>query len=159
MPPTSVPVTTPATSVPTDIVATGRKITAKLAGSYSGTERWGLSQAPDCYLDHHLDLTFDVAGDPVAWQFRSDYCGNIEGKQWTGTGPFTIDARERGTLTGTMRSSARLPTEGKPFALEISGGTGSFEGASGSCTLDNHVRAVALGQQEQWGTFECDVVT
>jgi hypothetical protein len=149
IPSTSVPVTTvPATPVPTAIT-----------GSYSGDERWGLSNTSDCDLDHHLELTFEVAGDPVPWQFRSDYCGKLDGKQWTGSGPFTIDAGEKGTLTGTMQSAARLPTEGEPFTLEITGGTGSFEGAAGSCILDNHLRTVALGQQEQWGTFECAVTT
>jgi hypothetical protein len=41
--------------------------------------------------------------------------------------------------------------------LTITGGTGAYEGASGSCDLDNHLTQVGFGTQEQYGSFACDI--
>ena len=35
--------------------------------------------------------------------------------------------------------------------------TGAYTGANGSCLLDNHIRQISFGVQEQSGTFTCAI--
>jgi hypothetical protein len=41
--------------------------------------------------------------------------------------------------------------------LTVTGGTKRFEGATGSCALDNHLKQIEPGRQEQFGNFVCDI--
>ena len=146
--------TTPEPSEPTtDSGATdGEQVT----GTYAGIDRYTPTDGKCPDLDHVLTLTFELA-DGSTWSFRSDICGDLDGDLWTGEGDFVLTTTTRDTITGTLHSSAFLPSIGEPFGLTITGGTGSYLGASGSCTLDNHLVSVDVGTQEQWGDFVCDL--
>jgi hypothetical protein len=131
-----------------------------LEGTHDGTEHYAISKGKCSYLEHHLDSTFTL-NDGKSWNYRADYCGTINGPVWSGGGTFTIRSDDDATLTGTFTSSAPIdPTgaaTGTPYTLDITGGTKRFHGASGSCVLDNHVRQIRFGVQEQSGSFTCDV--
>ncbi len=52
----------------------------------------------------------------------------------------------------------RIPdTGGGINELHITGGTGEYHGASGSCVMDNHHEDLEDGRQQQWGTIDCDI--
>jgi hypothetical protein len=132
----------------------GEKTTAQ--GTYQGIEHYALNTGRCAYLDHNLDSTFNLVHGPK-WQYHSDYCGILNGDRWTGAGTFVITVPGGATLLGTFRDSARLPSAGEPFKLTITAGSDQFRGASGSCILDNHLRQIEFGLQEQFGTFVCDI--
>ncbi len=125
-------------------------------GSYSGTESFGptTGRCPD--LDHELGATFTLT-DGTVWELDSSYCGTLVGDDWTGLGQFSLTTPSGDTLIGPLTSTATLPTDGEPFTLQINSGTGAYAGAAGSCILDNHVRPLGEGLQEQSGTFTCDI--
>ena len=152
------PETTEATSPETTASATtGAEATfGHVEGTYEGTEHFSLTTGKCPLLDHVLDLTFSLS-DGSSWDYRSEYCGSLEGDVWKGQGTFTFTTPAGDTVTGTVDTSARLPSDGEPLELEITAGTGSYSGASGSCSLDNHLRRVEPGIQEQFGEFSCDV--
>ncbi len=127
-----------------------------LEGIHSGTEHFALFTGRCAFLDHHLDESVFFRGS-LRWQFHADYCGEIHGDLWSGAGTFTLAAPDGAALTGAFTDSARLPTSGVPYELDVTGGIGRFAGATGSCTLETHLRAVAFGVQDQWGAVVCDV--
>ncbi len=126
-------------------------------GTYRGDERFGFT-AGDCPdLDHELHSTFTLT-DGTTWPFQATYCGDLDGDQWSGEGTFTFTTPGGDTITGTLTTAATLPTEGVPYDLAITGGTGAYAGATGACSLDNHVEPrEALGAQRQSGSFVCDI--
>jgi hypothetical protein len=97
--------------------------------------------------------------DGTTWAFHADYCGTLDGDHWRGEGTFTFTAPHDATITGDFKSSASVTSPGVPYTLNITGGTGSFDGATGECLLDNHLRDVQFGVQEQYGTFSCAIST
>jgi hypothetical protein len=126
-------------------------------GTYRGTEQFAVTTGRCPTLDHVLDSTFSLS-DGSTWRYHSDYCGRLDGTLWTGTGTFTFTTSTGDTITGSFDDSAQVPSEGEPFDLSIGGGTGAYEGASGSCHLDNHLLQHVFGTQQQSGTFTCDIV-
>jgi hypothetical protein len=150
--PSTAPITAP---TPTTVTTPASASAEQFAGSYRGTEHYRLSTQRCDYLDHDLVETFTLA-DGTTWQFEQRYCGTVDGVLWTGVGTFTITAPD-GTLTGTVHDSATLPSTGEPYDIVVTGGTGRFVGATGSCHLDNHLRQVAFGTNEQWGSFTCAI--
>jgi hypothetical protein len=124
------------------------------SGTYDGIEHFGPSTGTCADLDHHLDSVFSLE-DGSAWKFHSDYCGILDGNAWQGTGPFTFTLPDGALITGDFADAATIPSPGVRYRLNITGGTGNFEGASGSCQLDNHLRPIASGEQQQYGTFTC----
>ena len=53
------------------------------------------------------------------------------------------------TGTGTLN--------GLPYTLTVTGGTGSFQGASGTCDVTVSVQDLGGGHQTQSGSISCDV--
>jgi Sigma-70 region 2 len=106
-----------------------------------------------------VPLGADELTDGTTWAVHATYCGVFEDSdRWRGTGPFTAVVGPTGdTLTGRLVSSAAVPTDGEPYTLEITGGTGAYDGATGSCTLDNHLVETGAGTQSQWGDFACAI--
>jgi hypothetical protein len=159
--PSTAPVTAPtpttvtAPPAPTTVTAPPSSSAGHFDGTYRGTEHYQLDTERCDYLDHDLVETFTLP-DGTAWQFEQRYCGSVDGDQWTGVGTFTIDAPD-GTLTGTVHDSATLPSRGEPYDIVVTGGTGRFAGATGSCHLDNHLRQLQFGTNEQWGSFSCAI--
>jgi hypothetical protein len=100
--------------------------------------------------------TTPVATAPPTWKFHADYCGVIQGELWTGVGTFTLTAPGGAALTGTFTDSARLPSTGVPYELDITGGTKRLARASGSCVLENHLKVVQFGVQQQFGSVVRD---
>src|SRR5262249_29981705 len=91
------------------------------------------------------------------WTFQNLYCGTItDTNLWTGIGTFLFTARG-GTFGGDTYSVARVPSAGGALPLTITRGTGDYAGAHGSCLLDDHIRQVTFGVQEQSGTFTCEI--
>jgi hypothetical protein len=126
-------------------------------GVHSGIEHF-TGKTSDCVeLDHRLVESMTLT-DGEVWQFQAHYCGII-GKTglWSGAGSFSITTGRGATLTGTFRDSAQLPSSGVPYELDVARGTGTFKGARGSCVLENHLHAGAVGVQQQSGTFVCDL--
>src|SRR5690606_29723995 len=90
--------------------------------------------------------------------YRAEFCGQRdEDDVWRGEGDFTITAEDGSTLTGVLTSSSQLPSDGDPYGLAFTAGTGAFDGARGGCEIDNHQREAAFGTTEQWGTFTCEL--
>jgi len=143
---TSVPV--PATT--TTVVAAGDV----LSGTYLGTEHFAVQTGRCAMLDHHLDAIFHL-GDATAWAYHADYCGTVDNAVWRGTGTFTFTTADGATLVGSFSDSARLPTGGVPYTLQITGGTGRYEGTTGSCSLTIQIRVIQFGVQEESGSFIC----
>jgi hypothetical protein len=125
-------------------------------GSYAGTEHYGFTTGACPDLDHTLDSTFEL-DDGTVWQYHSEYCGELDGDLWSGSGTFAFTTPDGDTITGTKDVEAtEVPSAGQPVVLIITGGSGPYDGASGSCELDNHLTQVQIGVQEQYGTFTCD---
>ena len=105
-----------------------------------------------------LDATM-TTGRGESWSLHEDGCGELldHMTQYSGGGPFTIAAGAGNTLTGTYTSHAPLPTDGEPYTLTITDGTGTWAGATGTCDLDNHMETLSTGKVRQYGTFACDV--
>ena len=50
-----------------------------------------------------------------------------------------------------------MTSDGEPYVLTITGGTGRYSSASGSCALDNHLTDTAPWAQEHYGSFSCEI--
>lgn len=126
-------------------------------GQHRGIEHFELYTNRCAFLDHHLEETFTLTHG-TTWGFAAAYCGTIDaGGLWTGVGTFEITAGDSSGLSGTFTDSAQLPSAGVPYVLNVNSGSGVFAGASGSCALDNHLRMIEFGVQEQSGSFVCDL--
>ena len=113
----------------------------------------------DHHLDHHLDEVFTL-NDGTPWTFASVYCGTIDANSvWSGTGTFTLTSPAGDTLVGRSTSQAKIPSTGVPYHLDIESGTGSFTGASGPCTVDEHLAPIVFGVQRHSGSFTCTLTT
>jgi hypothetical protein len=125
-------------------------------GTFEGTDRWRFTdRCPD--LDHVAELTF-LLEDGGTWAYRAEFCGQRdEDDVWRGEGDFTITAADGSTLTGRLTSKSQLPSEGDPYGLVFTTGTGAFDGARGGCEIDNHQREASFGTTEQWGSFACEL--
>jgi hypothetical protein len=152
--PTEVPPVDDPTPAP-EVPAGARAV--QVSGNFQGVASYTVG-AGDCDLDHVLDSTFTLT-DGTTWAVHATYCGVFEGSdRWRGTGAFTAVVGPTGdTLTGRLVSSAAVPTDGEPYTLEITGGTGAYDGATGSCTLDNHLVETGAGTQSHWGDFACAI--
>jgi len=152
VPPTLVPLPslTPGTTAPPPAGA------RHFEGSFQGIEHYQLQTKRCPQLDHNLVETFTLSTGGI-WTFQNLYCGTItDTNLWTGTGTFLFTAPD-GTFGGDTFSVARVPTAGGPLALTVTRGTGAYTGANGSCLLDNHIRQISFGVQEQSGTFTCAI--
>lgn len=162
---TALPTTTSTTSVaPPETTAPTAPTTApssselrQIAGTYRG-EGLPFERSPDgcAVLAHQLDAVFALSSGEH-WTYHADYCGTLQGLLWSGEGTFTFSTPTGDTVTGTFTSRAWLPSKGVPYDLAITGGTGTWVGATGPCHLTNHMRMLPSGMQEQAGDFNCDV--
>jgi hypothetical protein len=125
-------------------------------GTFRGDEQYRPTDGDCPDLDHVLRSTFALT-DGTTWAFRAEYCGTIEGETWSGGGTFGFTTPDADTLTGTFTSSASVTSDGEPYVLTITGGTGRYSGASGSCALDNHLTDTAPWAQEHHGSFSCEI--
>lgn len=149
---TTSPDTVAPTTAPNDPAAGALSI----SGTFRGTSPIiGGSEGHCEQLIHVFDATMSL-NSGESWAMHENYCGWLEGNMWNGKGTFTLTADSGDTLTGTFTSRAPIPTDGEPYHLTITGGTGGYAGASGTCTIDNHLRPAGPGSQEQYGTFTCD---
>lgn len=126
-------------------------------GSYAGIGHYRLftGQCPD--LKQDLDNTLVLDSGPT-WALHADYCATIDKDNvWSGEGPFTLTVPGGETMTGILTSRAALPTGGVPYGLKITGGTGQYNGAEGSCSLTINLHETSFGEQAQDGTFDCHV--
>ncbi len=129
--------------------------TVEFNGRHEGTEHFGLDTARCPFLDHHLDEEFTLT-DGTPWHFASVYCGTIDADSvWSGTGTFTLTGPAGERLSGHSTSRAQLPTTGVPYQLDIDHGTGQFTGASGTCSVGEHLSSDAFGIQAHSGAFAC----
>ena len=129
----------------------------QVSGTFQGLATYTVSTR-DCDLDHVLDSTFTLT-DGTTWSVHADLLRRVRGhRPLAGTGVFTAIVSPTGdTLTGRLVSSAALPTDGEPYTLEITGGTGAYDGATGTCTLDNHLVETGAGTQSRSGDFACAI--
>ena len=142
---------------PSEPVEAGTETLAATSGSYEGSETFVRATGGACDLDHVLDLTLTPAGG-APWTLHATYCGVLEGEdRWRGQGPAVITTAGGDTLTGRLVSAADLPTDGDPFTVEITGGTGAYEGAVGTCGFDNHLIQTGPGAQDQFGDWSCSI--
>jgi hypothetical protein len=145
------------TTATASVTSTTTSVPWHFEGRHSGIEHLQVHTKLCPVLDHHLHETFTLT-DGAVWNFRAHYCGTIDAHGiWTGVGSFAITTSSGSTLVGTFTDSAQLPTVGVPYELDITTGTGAFARASGSCSLDNHLRTLANGAQHQEGIFVCDL--
>lgn len=150
----AVPPTVPTTAASTP--PTGGVATTAVVGTFQGEEQYRPTDGGCPDLDHVLTSTFALT-DGTAWAFRAEYCGTIQGDAWSGGGTFVLTGPDADTLTGTFTSSASVTSAGEPYVLTITGGTGRYAGAAGSCALDNHLIDTAPWAQEHHGSFSCEI--
>ncbi|WP_426574728.1 hypothetical protein [Aquihabitans sp. McL0605] len=141
----------------------------RVGGTYTGKEHYRLD-ATECRasgntMSHSLLSTltvtadYDGTADPGTWTYKSDYCSRIVGDTWRGTGTFAIGLPGGETLTGTVDDETAYPTEGEPYTVKITSGSGRYEGATGVCQLTVHISDKAFGSQTQSGDFKCEIST
>lgn len=141
-------------STPTSEPAAGAP---PVEGTYFGVEHFALYDGRCAFLDHHIVGTFSVS-DGTTWDFHQDYCGTLKGDLWSGNGTFALTAPDGAAITGTVTErDIRVPSPGVPYTLDITAGTERFAGATGTCRLDNHLRVIKFGLQDDFGSFTCDV--
>ena len=141
-------------STPTSELTTGAP---PVDGTYFGVEHFALFTGRCAFLDHHIVGTFS-ASDGTTWDFHQDYCGTLQGDLWSGVGTFALTAPDGAAITGTVTErNIRVPSPGVPYTLDITGGTQRFAGATGTCRLDNHLRQIQFGLQDDFGSFTCDI--
>jgi hypothetical protein len=146
------------TTTTTDTTAPPAPVTSwHLEGQHLGIEHFQLDTGRCAFLDHQLEETFTLT-DGTEWSFTSRYCGTIDDHgYWTGTGTFVLATGDGSSLSGTSTSAAQLPSTGEPYKLEVRTGLGEYAGVTGACEIDNHLRPISFGVQEQSGTFACDL--
>jgi hypothetical protein len=141
-------------STPTNEPTTGAP---PVDGTYFGVEHFALYAGRCAFLDHHIVGTFSVS-DGTTWDFHQDYCGTLQGDLWSGDGTFALTAPDGATISGTVTErNIRVPSPGVPYTLDITGGTQRFAGATGTCRLDNHLRQIQFGLQDDSGSFTCNI--
>jgi hypothetical protein len=152
---TTAPIAT--TTAPVPPVLVPHAPTWHVEGRHRGVEHFRTSGGDGCtFLNHHLVETMTLT-DGRVWQLSSHYCGIVTGNNlWSGAGTVDITT-DSGTLKGSSRNSAQIPSTGVPYQITISAGTGTYAGAHGSCTLDDHLESEVFGVQRQSGTFSCDL--
>jgi hypothetical protein len=163
---TPAPIETTTTSTTTSTTApsigstpTSRPTTNTLAldGTYFGVEHFAVNTGRCAFLDHHIAGTFKPS-DATTWGFRQDYCGTLHGDLWSAVGTFALTAPDGATITGTVtEKNIKVPSPGVPYTLDITGGTQRFAAATGTCRLDNHLREIEFGLQEDYGSFTCSI--
>lgn len=169
--PTTAPSTSSTSTEPDPLVATtsvppvspppttdprGFSITGTFEGTTAAAYTIDPARCPQIVSE--LDATMTTSSGET-WLLHEDGCGEIHDDftRYAGAGPFTISAGSGDTLSGTYVSNAPLPTDGEPYTLTITGGTGEWAGATGTCDLDNHMEALPGGGVRQYGTFTCSV--
>ena len=105
-----------------------------VTGSFTGTGTLG----PECGVFH---VVVNGSGDWTGLglsTFTLDFCLGSDGAIFDGS--FTIIAADGGTLTGDMSGSVEATGPGPEFPLHfvltVTGGTGRYEGATGSITME-----------------------
>lgn len=69
-----------------------------------------------------------------------------------------MTASDGAAMTGTVNeTNIKVPSPGVPYTIVVTGGTQRFADATGTCRLDNHLRVVQFGLQDDFGTFNCDI--
>ncbi len=170
-PPTSSPTTSSTSSEPDPPITTstvppvspppttgprGFSITGTFEGTTAAAYTIDPARCPQIVSE--LDATMTTSRGET-WLLHEDGCGELHDDftRYAGAGPFTISAGSGDTLSGTYVSNAPLPTDGEPYTLTITGGTGEWAGATGTCDLDNQMETLPGGGVRQFGAFTCSV--
>ena len=124
----------PAGSSQTDHPGALARTDLVVTGSFTGTGTLG----PECGLFH---VVVNGSGDWTGLglsTFTLDFCLDSDEAIFDGT--FTIIAADGGTLTGDMSGSVEAVGPGPEFPLHfvltVTGGTGRYEGATGSIAME-----------------------
>lgn len=130
-----------------------------LTGSYEGPSQYSIATYRCDMVDTVWDATVSVSNGET-WQYHNEYCGTVANGEFNGAGPFSFTVPNGDRLFGTRRvTHAPYPGKGGGINdLRITGGTGGYHGASGSCVMDNHPDDLENGRQQQWGTLDCNIV-
>jgi hypothetical protein len=130
---------------------------APVDGTYFGVEHFALFTGRCAFLDHHIVGTFSPA-DGTTWTLHQDYCGTLQGDLWSGVGTLSLTAPDGAMITGTVtETNIQVPSPGVPYTVDITAGTQRFSSASGTCRLDNHLRVIQFGLQDDFGSFTCNI--
>ena len=120
--------------------------TVNVAGTYEGTSVYDL-WTEKCTVDGIVDLEFTLESGEH-WQFHNPNCGEIDSNNvFTGRGTFVLTTPDGATIVGTEYTRVPLEDNGGPISLTITGGTGPYQGATGSCTLHNRFVQPYIGKQ------------
>lgn len=138
--------------------ATGASSSKHFEGTFSGLEANTFNDARcsalgGTYFSDTYNYTFDFPTED--WAFRAQACATISGNpsRYSAVANFTI-TRPGGTLTGSYVTTNLLPVPHDHVGyLNITGGTGAYENASGTCGATNWVTS---GNSFS-GTVTCDV--
>lgn len=131
--------------------------TGDLTGTYAGSLTKAVPSGlprPGCQIETSFDRVLSLA-DGSIWNLHGDYC--VAGVGSTGTGTFTTDLPNGDTMTGDVDIHATGSGVG---LLTITGGTGAYANAAGTCQLDGWgtgTDLTTLGTFHQQGTFSCAV--
>jgi len=129
-----------------------------VSATYDGPSNYTIATDRCVQVDTVWDATVEVSSGET-WQYHNEYCGTVANGEFNGAGPFSFTVPNGDRLFGTRRvTHAPYPgTGGGTNLLHITGGTGQFRGASGSCVMDNHHDDFDNGRQQQSGTLECGI--
>jgi hypothetical protein len=134
--------------------------TEVLNAVFRGTETYSLTTDANCKAKFVYDAAFTLP-DGGTWQYHADYCANLTSSSWkpvsSTVGIMTPDGS---TLVGTMDAKAIAIDDlslSDPVGVTITGGTGAYAGATGTCTFDTHVIGGALVPTQQSGNVSCSL--
>jgi hypothetical protein len=144
----------------TVVAATAGEVatTFHVTGSYEGPSQYTTATYRCAMVDTVWDATVSVSNGET-WRYHNEYCGTVANGEFNGAGPFSFSVPNGDRLLGTRRvTHAPYPGKGGGInELHITGGTGEYDGASGSCVMENHHDDFENGRQQQWGTLDCDI--
>ena len=159
-PTTTVP---PSTTTTTDLGAPMDNFW-EINGNYTGNEQYRIG-GRCAQTTHELTATFtpygqDFHGNWVGgtWTYRASYCGTTSGDTWHGEGTGVLTGPDGSTITLKISHDAPVGTTGVPYTTTVTGGTGGFAGATGSCRFSITITNSSFGSQDQAGDIDCFMV-
>ena len=128
-----------------------------VTGDYDGPSHFTVGTERCEMIDTVWDATVSVSNGET-WRYHNEYCGTLVDGLFSGAGAFSFTVPDGDRLFGTRRvTNAPIPGTGGTNQLRLTGGTGQYAGATGSCVMHNHHEESDNGAQRQWGSLECDI--
>ena len=149
--------TSSSTTTTSTLAAPPAVTTLVLTGTHAGTEHFALGTGRCPQIDHHLDETWTATNGTVL-TFSNAYCGELDTRgRWSSTGTYTLGDAAGAFQGRTNNAVDKVPSPGGPYRIALDSGTGAYAGATGSCSVEEHLVMVRFGEQLHSGPFTCTI--